>query len=205
RTGSVVAGSQVLNVLQKGTGAPQFFGDVTPSHPFYDYITLLKENGVTAGCGATTFCPDGNVTRGEMSALVIRSIVGENFTFSSTPSFTDVPATHALFKYIQKMKELGITTGCTTTNFCPDSPVTRGQMAVFLVRAALGISSSQNVPSTMVTSFSDVQSTNIFFSYIQKVKAMGISAGCAINKYCPDDLTTRGQMAVFLIRSFFTP
>jgi hypothetical protein len=58
------------------------------------------------------------------------------FSYNPTPEFNDVPDTHPFFKYIQKLRELSITGGCNAAPplYCPDSPLTRGQMAVFLVR-----------------------------------------------------------------------
>src|SRR5260370_11675248 len=53
---------------------------------------------------------------------------------SSTVALVRTP----LFTYIQKMKDLGITSGCGTTTYCPDDAVTRGQMAVILLRARPG-------------------------------------------------------------------
>jgi hypothetical protein len=43
----------------------------------------------------------------------------------------------AMYSFIQKMRELAITSGCTATTYCPDNPTTRGQMAVFIIRAFL--------------------------------------------------------------------
>ncbi len=51
---------------------------------------------------------------------------------------TDVPTTHAFFRFVEALAAAGITGGCGTNQFCPDSPVTRGQMAVFLA-VALGL------------------------------------------------------------------
>src|SRR5262245_10826526 len=65
------------------------------------------------------------------------NLVKDDFPFNPTPAFGDVPADHPFFKYIQKMTQLGVTSGCGSGNYCPDAPVTRGQMAVFLVRAYL--------------------------------------------------------------------
>src|SRR5579871_4226115 len=56
--------------------------------------------------------------------------------YPAAPYFTDVPSTHPYFPWIQKMKQLGITSGCNTTTYCPDDPVTREQMAVFIMRGA---------------------------------------------------------------------
>jgi hypothetical protein len=50
----------------------------------------------------------------------------------------DVPTTHPFFRFIEALAASGITAGCDAGSFCPDDPVTRGQMAVFLV-AALGL------------------------------------------------------------------
>jgi len=52
-----------------------------------------------------------------------------------TPTFNDVPTNHPFFQYIQALSASGITGGCGGGNYCPDNPVTRGQMAVFLAKA----------------------------------------------------------------------
>ena len=87
----------------------------------------------------------------------------------------------------------GITVGCAPDRFCPDDPVTRGQMAAFLNRA-LGL------PVAEVSSgFVDTAGT--FFDDIERLRAAGITVGCAPDRYCPDDPVTRGQMATFLLRA----
>jgi hypothetical protein len=55
-----------------------------------------------------------------------------------TATFTDVPTTHPFHRFIEALYASGITGGCGNGNFCPDEPVTRGQMAVFL-SGALGL------------------------------------------------------------------
>jgi hypothetical protein len=76
----------------------------------------------------------------EMAATFIirakmRNLFGDAFSYPATPYFTDVPATSSNFRFIQKLREFGFTIGCTATEFCPTSPVTREQLAVFTVRA----------------------------------------------------------------------
>lgn len=58
----------------------------------------------------------------------------------AAPYFTDVPASHPFYQYIQRAKELGISNGCSADppQFCPEETVTRGQMAAFVVRALEG-------------------------------------------------------------------
>ncbi len=177
------------------------FSDVQATHPFYDFITLLRQNGITRGCSPTQYCPGAATSRGQMAVFIIRSVVGQDtFPHTTSPYFNDVPANHPFFRYIQKLRDLGITAGCSATTYCPDDPVTRGQMAVFLMRGKLG-SGSFPFPSTPY--FSDVPPSHPFFPFIQKMRELGITQGCSLSEYCPEDATTRGQMAVFLNKSFF--
>ena len=52
-----------------------------------------------------------------------------------TATFNDVPTGHPFFQFIEALAASGITGGCGGGNYCPDSPLTRGQMAVFLSKA----------------------------------------------------------------------
>jgi subtilisin family serine protease len=90
----------------------------------------------------------------------------------------------------------GITTGCNppaNTLYCPEGLLTRGQMAAFLVKA-LGLN------PTATNFFSDDDGT-LFESDIDKLAAAGITSGCGVEAFCPDDLVTRGQMAAFITRA----
>ena len=51
------------------------------------------------------------------------------------PTFNDVPASHPFYQFIEALAASGITGGCGNGNYCPDAPLTRGQMAVFLSKA----------------------------------------------------------------------
>ncbi len=53
----------------------------------------------------------------------------------ATATFTDVPTDHPFFQFVEALADSGITSGCGADTFCPDSPLTRGQMAVFLAKA----------------------------------------------------------------------
>jgi hypothetical protein len=53
----------------------------------------------------------------------------------ATPTFGDVPNTHPFYRFIEALSASGITGGCANGNFCPDAPLTRGQMAAFLSKA----------------------------------------------------------------------
>lgn len=55
----------------------------------------------------------------------------------NTATYTDVPTNHPFFQFVEALAASGITSGCSISppQFCPDAPLTRGQMAVFLARA----------------------------------------------------------------------
>ncbi len=218
---SVVAG----NFLSPGT-----FSDVTSTTDptFYNYIEAIYEAGITTGCVVNVDyeCPSPDVTRDQMAAFIIRALYGENFTCTggvacstTTPIFSDVPSVTAnqFFPYIQKLYELGITTGCQNIDGnlyyeCPsDDNVTRDQMAAFIVRALqvqAGLLPDYVVQYPSTPYFQDVTSANPFFPYIQKLYKLGITTGCQNiggNLYyeCPsDDNVTRDQMAAFIARAF---
>jgi subtilisin family serine protease len=88
----------------------------------------------------------------------------------------------------------GLTAGCTTRSFCPDSFVTRAQMAAFLSRAL-------DLPDTSTDAFDD-DDGSVFEADINRLAAAGITAGCRVNSYCPGEPVTRAQMAALLVRSF---
>lgn len=116
--------------------------DNDPAHPFTDVGTLSPDfqqaiqnmyaAGITGGCGATTFCPNSNVTRGQMSKFIV---TGYGYApIPGTPPFTDDNGNFSE-PYNNRMSANGITTGCGTNLYCPGSNVLREQMAVFIYRA----------------------------------------------------------------------
>ena len=183
------------------------FADIQPTDSDATAADLLAQYGITAGCGNNDYCPNANVTRAEMAIFMVRAIEGgDNFTFSGTPYFSDVQTTDFGFKWIQKMKELGITAGCTATAYCPNDNMTRAQMAIFIVRARLGVNLAGSPPSfsySTTPSFADVAAGDFGFAWIQRMKRDAITAGCTATTYCPNDPVTRGQMALFIMRTAF--
>ena len=95
------------------------------------------------------------------------------------------------------MHDTGITQGCSLVLYCPDDFVTRGQMAAFLVRALL---LTDDGGGNLYTDDDD----SVFEGVIDRLGTAGVTRGCnppVNNRFCPDDLVTRGQMAAFLVRA----
>jgi len=119
------------------TPAAQRFTDVPPSNAFYKFIEQMYVRQITVGCGGTNYCPSQPVLREQMAAFIIRSLGQLNPPTPASQRFNDVPPSSAFYNYVDRMAVLNITAGCSVSSplFCPSDPVSRAQMAAFLVRA----------------------------------------------------------------------
>ena len=179
------------------------FVDVPLSHWTWSYVEAFYTQGITTGCSPSplAYCPDNGVTRAEMAVFIERALKGGDYTPPvTTLTFTDTTSHWAKY-WIEQFKTDGITTGCNATGYCPDQYVTRAEMAVFIERALRG--GSYTPPVTSIT-FTDTTSHWAKY-WIEQFKADGITTGCTATKYCPDQVVTRGEMAVFLTRAFGYP
>ena len=112
------------------------FGDVGQADFAAAFIEQLAADGITSGCGGGNYCPNDSVTRASMAVFLLRAKYGSSYTppASSCTTFADVPPGSFACAWIEQMVVEGITSGCGGGNFCPNNPVTRAQMAVFLIR-----------------------------------------------------------------------
>jgi hypothetical protein len=110
------------------------FTDVACPDFFADFIERLRIEGITSGCGPNLYCPNDEVTRAQMAVFLLRVKYGSNYTPpAATGIFADVP--DDFFRpWIEQLAKEGITSGCGPNVYCPNSAVTRAQMAVFLAR-----------------------------------------------------------------------
>jgi len=123
-----------------------------------------------------------------------------------TGLFQDVAASYCLAGWIEQLKNDGITTGCNANPplYCPYSPVSRAEMAVFLLRLehGEGYELPDLCPENGSGSFSDVECSFWAADWIEQLYQEQITAGCALNplQFCPYNDVTRAQMAVFIVR-----
>lgn len=136
------------------------------------------------------------VTGGEMRfALSLRST---SFDISVTPRFNDVQPYHVFAGEVLGLHELGITNGCTVRDFCPDTAISRAEMAAFLVRAF-------NLPTvTDVNPYTD-DDGHALEAEIGTLYVNGITKGCAPMLFCPERSVSRAEMAMFLVRALNLP
>jgi CSLREA domain-containing protein len=219
---SVCSSSPVNGVDQRGMSRPQgagcdigayeyngTFWDVPLNYWAWDFIERLYKAGITGGCNTSPlrYCPETVVTRAQMAVLLLRGIHGSSYTppaVGSSTGFADVPTTYWAAAWIKQLAAEGITGGCGSGNYCPEVPVTRAQMAIFLLRSEHG--GSYTPPAVGgSTGFGDVPTTYWAAAWIKQLVVEGITAGCGTGTYCPESPVTRAQMAVFLVRTFNLP
>ena len=119
--------------------ATGIFEDVPTDYWAADWIEQLAAEGITAGCSVNPlqYCPSTAVTRDQMAVFLLKAKHGAGYVApKATGIFQDVPANYWAADWIEQLATEGITGGCSVMPklYCPNTPVTRDQMAVFLVK-----------------------------------------------------------------------
>lgn len=197
RLGIVVALATTLVVAMAAAGSA---ADLPPGGTFLDddlmqeegWIEAIAEAGVTFGCNPPKndeFCPDRILTRAQMASIFVRAL---GLTALDSGPFTDIAdSIHA--RDINALAAAGVTLGCnppTNDRFCPDAPVSRQQIATFIVRAFEFDASDVDV-------FSD-DTGSAHEADINALAAAGITNGCGVDAFCGRAGLTRAEMAVFI-------
>lgn len=116
--------------------ATERFSDVGGAGPHRASVEILAARGILEGteCAAGRFCPDLPVQRWVMAVWLVRALDGTDPVRIDPPRFADVDEDAWWAVHVERLADLGITRGCAVepARFCPDSPVTRAQMATFL-------------------------------------------------------------------------
>jgi hypothetical protein len=161
---------------------------------------LITRNNLSSGTHTIT----ARINDGQNTVTVTRTItIGTSGGGGGVNPFVDAQG-HLFENAIIWLAEKGITQGCnppTNNRFCPDDPVTRGEMAVFLVRA---FGYSDNGGGNLF-----VDDNGLFYeNSADRLFTAGVTQGCnppTNNRYCGEQTVTRGQMAAFLARAFNLP
>jgi len=118
------------------------FTDVPTSYWAYNHIELLSEEKIVSGYPDGYYRPSTTVTRDQMAVYIARAVAdprGEEglagYVPPETPSFSDLPADHWAYKYVEYVADQGIVYGYPDGFYRPQRKVTRDQMAVYVARA----------------------------------------------------------------------
>ena len=214
RLGTITVGNQSFKVMEGGSVSVQPFNDVSPAAVDFDYISLMSSYGITAGCSANPplYCPDTPVDREQMAVFVVAALDHVNHaagglppTYTQSPAyFQDVPPSDSIFyPFVQRLADLAITNGCQASPpmFCPGASILQGQMAKFMILGWMHANNLTTFTYTATPYFADVPASDIFFSYVQKMRDMGFWTGCSATLYCESTAVTRADMAPMVIRA----
>jgi hypothetical protein len=174
--------------------------DLSPGGTFVDddgtpaegYIEAIAAAGITVGCnppGNDRFCPDRTLTRSEMATLLARAL---GLVPSGFDHFSDDNGS-AYESSINSLAGAGVTTGCGADRFCGTAPVTRGELATFLVRAFA-------IPATDADHFTDDWQSPHQDS-INALAGAGITTGCGEGRFCPYQAVPRSQVSILMSRA----
>lgn len=181
------------------------FIDVPSDHWALPYIEALFDAGITAGCATDPprYCPSDDVTRAQMAAFIIRALGEDGNLPSYQGYFSDVPPGQWYTGYVERLAQLGVTAGYPNGTYRPNNPVTRSEMAAFILRA---LGEAGHLPSYRGY-FDDVPSGLWYTGFVEHLFEHGITAGCSVSPplYCPDAAVSRATMAAFIARAWNLP
>jgi ELWxxDGT repeat protein len=205
------------------------FDDVGSEDTGYGDIEAFLHANLTAGCSATSYCPQDVVTRAQAALFVSLalakgdaglvsfsgSVPGKSAydcTDNGVSVFSDVDPADPFCRFIHDIASRGITEGCTVDSYCPGNALSRAQLALLLGRSlaegAIPVSYSgpggsyDCSPGTPDTHFADVDESHPFCAAAHYLWARGVSGGCGDSTFCPDGAVTRAALAAILVGGF---
>jgi PKD repeat protein len=191
------------------------FVDTAPDFWAFHYILACASAHVVQGYYGNQYKPADPVTRGQMAVYIARALAGGDEAVpdpSDTPTFTDVPADHWAYRYVEYVASLDVVQGYGGGIYKPDVIVNRGQMAVYIARSVVDPPGDASVPEASPSdpAFSDVTATNDWgwcYKYVQYIATLDpvVVQGYPDGLYHPERQVTRDQMAVYVQRAFDLP
>jgi uncharacterized repeat protein (TIGR03803 family) len=181
------------------------FLDVPQSDIFHDYVEKIFRAGITAGCGGGDYCRDNPVRRDQMPVFLLKAEHGSSYVPPACSGyFTDVDCPGPFTDWIEQLANEGVTGLCDPLRgyYCPHAAARRSAMAAYLLKTEHGPSYT---PPACTGIFGDVSCPSPpLADWIEQLYAEQVTGGCQTDPllYCPGSSVTRGQMAVFLVKTF---
>lgn len=195
---TLVPHTLVQRELLKANSPLFLYNDVKPGSFGFSAIHTLTGLGIFSGSSRTQFNPDSTLTRDHAAVILLKAKYGPAYTPPQPTNnrFSDISSSSWAYAWVNQLASDGIASGCSATTFCPSSPVTRAQLAIFLLRTIEG-SSYNPPPATGI--FNDVPTTHYASSWIEELKRRNITSGCGNSNFCPDSEVTRAQAAILIL------
>ena len=174
--------------------------------PFHAYAWTLQGGSLTSAQGTSQVTYSSGPAGTTMTLSVVDSYGACDSaagTAKISVDFLDAPPAYVFHGAVGAVTRAGVASGCGGGNFCPDDPVTRSQMAPFLLRAVHA--PGYRPPAAKGGVFSDVPLGTFLGDWIEELAAEQYTAGCGGGNYCPDVPINRASAAVFLLRGVHGP
>ena len=160
-----------------GKDCPAYgFKDLDLSLWYHDGIHFCVESGIMNGMSATEFNPDGTTTRAMIVTALWRMIGSP--VVESTCNFKDVPANAWYAKAIAWAEENNIVNGISATEFDPETPITREQLATIFYRFA----AYKGIFSTVRADLSGYSDADQIHSWAEKGMQWAVGTGLVNGK-----------------------
>lgn len=182
--------------LMRGIDVPQFT-DVAEDAWYHDYVYDLVYRGVVNGMTATTYEPEGKLTRAQFVKLLACSLADAETlkTYEGKHPFKDSEG-HWAEAYIAWAKDKGIVEGVSTTEFDPEAPITREQMATIFGRYALKQGIELPKSDNAAGSFPDADKISEYArEFVELMRIAGILNGYEDGTFRPQGNATRAEAA----------
>ena len=182
--------------LMRGIDVPQFT-DVAEDAWYHDYVYDLVYRGVVNGMTATTYEPEGKLTRAQFVKLLACSLEEAETlkTYEGQHPFTDSEG-HWAETYIAWAKDKGIVEGVSATEFDPEAPITREQMATIFGRYALKQGIELPKDAAPAQSFPDADKISEYArEFVELMRLAGILNGYEDGTFRPQNTATRAEAA----------
>ena len=199
KTAGTAAGQTQTAAPSGGQESP--FADVKPGDWCYEAVLYARANGFFNGTTPTTFEPNGTLTRGMFVTVLGRMAGADASAYQGDTGFTDVKAGSYCAPYVKWAAKHGITGGTGNGAFSPNAPVTRQQMAAFLVRYFEAFSVRYETGADVAAQPADLDAVAGYAKdAVLKLWKQGLLNGDGVN-FNPAGNATRAQTAAVCMRT----
>ena len=177
------------------------FRDVKASDWYAEAVEYVYSHNIFNGTSATTFAPDGTMTRGMFVTVLGRMAGVDPDDYSGETPFSDVPQTMYYAPYVQWAAKYGITAGTGNGRFSPDAFINRAQLAVFFVRYFEAFQVDYETDANVTTTPADMESIPAYArDAVLKLWKQGLLNGDG-KHFAPEGSATRAQTATLCMRA----
>lgn len=169
-------------------------------------INIMYQKGLVSGVTPFQFAPERNITRAEFAAIMLRAMGEQPGTYMSG-RFYDVPADTWYFNVVNKAAEVGIISGYTSTQFGPQNPITREQIAAIISRAmqlkGKGLAVSESTRESKLAVFADQRAISDWSrSGVAFAVENNIVKGRTTEQFAPQATATRAEATAMILRMY---